>query len=128
MMPIDQLAIMLTGVSAAWILNGPEGRARRYACLIGLAGQPFWFWSTWSHGQWGMFIVTAGFTLAYLRGVWLTWIRPRIGEMGIFFNRSALWIGAHYSPANRRWCINVVPCTTFWLTLPSGNVPERAKL
>lgn len=127
-MPIDQLAIMLTGVSAAWILNGPEGGYRRYACLIGLAGQPFWFWSTWSHGQWGMFIVTAGFTLAYLRGVWLTWIRPRIGDFGLFFNRSALWMGAHYSPANRRWCINVLPCTTFWLTLPGGNVPERVKL
>lgn len=76
-MPLDQLIIAITGVSAAWILNGPEGPARRYACLIGLAGQPFWFWSTWTHGQWGMFIVTAGFTLAYLRGLWTLWLRPR---------------------------------------------------
>jgi hypothetical protein len=29
---------------------------------------------------------------------------------GLIFNKGALWIGAHYSPFNRRWCINVLPC------------------
>lgn len=75
-MPLDQLAIMLTGVISAWVL----------------------------------------------------WVRPCIGDMGILFNRSALWIGAHYSPDNQRWCINILPCATVWITLPGGNVPERAKL
>ena len=126
-MSIDQFMIMLTGVTAAWMLNGPETPARRWACLVGLVGQPFWFWSTWTHGQWGMLIVTAGFTLAYLRGAWLTWLRPRIGAMGAFVNWRSWWIGAHYSPNNRRWCVNVLPCITVWLTLPGGNEPNRAK-
>jgi len=128
MMPLDQLAIMLTGVISAWVLNAPTERVRRWGCIIGLIGQPAWFWSTWSHAQWGMLAVTVGYTAAFLRGVWVMWVRPRIGDMGMFFNCSALWIGAHYSPANQRWCINVLPCTTVWLTLPGGNVPERAKL
>lgn len=35
---------------------------------------------------------------------------------GLLYNPGALWIGAHYSPANRRWCINLVPCFTVWYT------------
>jgi hypothetical protein len=31
--------------------------------------------------------------------------------------------GAHYSPANRRHCINLVPCLTVWVRLPGGNEP-----
>jgi hypothetical protein len=127
-MPLDQLAIMLTGVISAWVLNAPGVRVRRWGCIIGLIGQPAWFWSTWSHAQWGMFAVTVGYTAAFLRGVWVLWVRPRIGNMGILFNRSALWVGAHYSPANRRWCVNVLPCATAWFTLPGGTPPDRAKL
>jgi hypothetical protein len=128
MMPIDQLVIALTGVISAWVLNSPTERVRRWGCIIGLIGQYFWFQSTWSHAQWSMFAVTVGYTVAFMRGFWVLWLRPRIGDMGFLFNRSAWWIGAHYSPTNKRWCINVLPCTTLWLTLSGGNIPERAKL
>ena len=26
--------------------------------------------------------------------------------IGVLYNKHALWVGAHYSPANKRWCIN----------------------
>jgi hypothetical protein len=42
---------------------------------------------------------------------------------GVLFRWSSLWIGAHWSPGNRRWCINVVPFVTFWVTLKGGKVP-----
>jgi hypothetical protein len=42
---------------------------------------------------------------------------------GWLFRPGSLWIGAHWSKANRRWCINFVPCVTFWIVLPGGNVP-----
>lgn len=42
---------------------------------------------------------------------------------GILFRIGSLWIGAHYSPHNRRWCINVLPCVTLWITLKGGNTP-----
>ena len=45
---------------------------------------------------------------------------------GWLFNAGALWIGAHYSPSNRRWCINLVPGLTVWITLPGGLPPDRA--
>ncbi len=62
--------IALTGVVAAWVNQDPRGRVRRWACVVGLIGQPFWFYSTITAGQWGTFAVTVGYTVAYLRGIW----------------------------------------------------------
>lgn len=46
--------------------------------------------------------------------------RPRVG---LLFRLSSFWIGAHWSPYNRRWCINPLPFVTFWIALPGGRVP-----
>lgn len=48
-------------------------------------------------------------------------------RFGILFNKGAIWLGGHYSPFNRRWCINLVPCVTIWFTLRDGKAPQRAK-
>lgn len=66
---IEQLVIALTGVLAAWVNQDLNGRVRRWGCVIGLLGQPFWFYATFTASQWGMFAVTVGYTLAFLRGL-----------------------------------------------------------
>lgn len=45
---------------------------------------------------------------------------PRIG---VLFRLGSLWVGVHYSSANRRFCINFVPCVTVWITLRGGIAP-----
>ena len=45
-------------------------------------------------------------------------------RVGLKIQRGALWLGAHYSPYNRRWCINIVPCVTLWVALKGGKVPH----
>lgn len=47
-------------------------------------------------------------------------------KAGVLFNGGAMWIGFHWSPFNRRWCINLLPCLTFWVALKDGKPPERA--
>lgn len=42
---------------------------------------------------------------------------------GLLFNKGSLWVGAHYSKHNRRWCINLIPCCTVWVTLKGGVKP-----
>lgn len=42
---------------------------------------------------------------------------------GIRFRWGSCWLGAHWSSANRRLCINLVPCVTFWIVGPGGVVP-----
>ncbi len=49
-------------------------------------------------------------------------------KAGLLFNKSAAWLGVHYSPYNKRWCINLLPFVTIWITKCDGKVPEKAKL
>lgn len=44
-------------------------------------------------------------------------------KFGFIVRPGSFWIGAHWSKHNRRWCINLVPCVTFWVTLPGGKTP-----
>jgi hypothetical protein len=44
-------------------------------------------------------------------------------KAGFLFNHRAWWVGVHYSPHNKRWCINALPMFTVWVCRPGGNVP-----
>lgn len=44
-------------------------------------------------------------------------------KCGLLFRLGSFWMGAHWSPYNRRWCINPLPCVTFWVALPGGKTP-----
>jgi len=48
-------------------------------------------------------------------------------NMGLLFNSGSAWIGCHYSEYNRRYCINIVPFITLWITKRGGNVPSKEK-
>lgn len=48
-------------------------------------------------------------------------------RFGFKFQPGGLWIGAHYSPYNKRVCINIVPCLTVWVCFPGGKTPEESK-
>jgi hypothetical protein len=48
-------------------------------------------------------------------------------KAGVLFRIGSLWIGAHYSPYERRWCINFVPCLTLWVCLKGGRPPLLAE-
>lgn len=45
---------------------------------------------------------------------------------GMLFRWGSAWVGAHFSPYNRRWCINVLPCVTVWIALPGGKSPGES--
>lgn len=73
-MGIDQLAIALLGAAAVWLSQCRSDGARRWACIFGLLGQPFWFYASWTSGQWGVFAASILYTLAWLRGIWVHWL------------------------------------------------------
>jgi hypothetical protein len=74
---IDQLGIALCGVTAIFLTQSRSEKARRYACLFGLAGQPFWFYSAWVAQQPGVLFIAALYTVAWARGVWHHWLQNR---------------------------------------------------
>ena len=46
-------------------------------------------------------------------------------KFGILVQKGGLWVGVHYSPYNRRYCINLIPGITIWVALPGGKTPGQ---
>jgi len=44
-------------------------------------------------------------------------------EIHFLVRKGSLWVGAHWSRANRRWCINLIPCCTICIVLKGGQRP-----
>lgn len=73
---ISQLMIALLGLTAVFLTQQSNFRLKRYACLLGLAGQPFWFYATYTAEQWGIFALSFFYTYAWALGVYNNWIKP----------------------------------------------------
>ena len=68
--------IAVLGAAAAWLSQERRLSWRRWACIFGMLGQPAWSYAAWQAQQWGIFIVTVIYAAAWMRGVWVYWIRP----------------------------------------------------
>ncbi len=73
---IAQLGIACTGVTAIFLTQSTSKHVQRYACLFGIAGQPFWVWSAIEAHQWGILALTSLYAFAWGKGVWLHWLKP----------------------------------------------------
>ena len=73
-MVLDQLGILLTGVIAVWLTQHKRESWRRWACIFGLLGQPFWFYAAWKAEQWGILAISTLYTYAWARGIWTYWL------------------------------------------------------
>lgn len=72
---MEQIGIALFGVLAIVLTQSRCAHRRRWACIAGMLGQPFWYWSAWHAGQMGVLFVSVLYTLAWGRGIWQHWIR-----------------------------------------------------
>lgn len=72
---IGQLGIGLPGLTAIYFTQQPRAHLRRYACLFGLASQPFWFLTTIPNGQWGVVALNVVYTWLWGRSVYRLWVR-----------------------------------------------------
>lgn len=72
---MEQFGIALFGVTAIWLSQDRRESWRRWACIFGLCGQPFWFWAAISAEQWGIVLLCALYTWSWARGVRAHWLR-----------------------------------------------------
>lgn len=72
---IEQAIILTFSVFAIYLANDPRPNWRRFACIVGLLGQPAWFYASWKGQQYGVFIASFFFTFAWLRGFYNFWIK-----------------------------------------------------
>lgn len=73
---IDQIGIAVTGTVAVFLTQSTRPERRRYACLFGIVGQPFWFYSTYHAQQWGTLFICLIYATAWLKGLWTHWLIP----------------------------------------------------
>ena len=72
---IEQVGIAVFGVAAIWLSQDSRESWRRWACVCGLVGQPFWFYATWKAGQWGIFLLCFIYAYSWARGIRTYWWR-----------------------------------------------------
>lgn len=76
---MTQFALAFFGLTAMWLAMGRDPRGRRWAPIVGLCGQPAWLVASWEAGQWGMFIVSVGYTILWLdvarKQWWALWTK-----------------------------------------------------
>jgi len=44
---------------------------------------------------------------------------------GTLVQKGGWWIGVHYSPNEKRYCLNLLPCLTIYWVMPGGYLPIR---
>jgi hypothetical protein len=71
---IQATILVLSGL-AIWLVGHRSASVRRWGYVAGLAGQPFWLWTTWNAGQWGLLVLSIWYTWAWTRGVINFWIK-----------------------------------------------------
>lgn len=70
---MTQLFIAMFGLTAIILAMGNDPCSRKWAPVIGLAGQPFWFMATVPTEQYGMVALCVAYTLVYIRACWMNW-------------------------------------------------------
>lgn len=78
---IAQIFLALFGVTAIWLSQDNRPHIYRWASVLGLAGQPFWFYAAYTGEQWGIFVLSIFYTIAWAKGFYIFWIKPK--KMGI---------------------------------------------
>lgn len=72
---MEQIFIALTGVVAIYLTQQDKHTHwKKYACIFGLLGQPFWFYSAYTSEQWGIFILCIFYTYSWFIGFRNNWL------------------------------------------------------
>lgn len=74
---ISQIAIIVLCMSASWLVNDHRPHIARFGPVLGLASEPFWFYTTYTHHQWGIFASAFVYTFSWSRGFYNHWIRAK---------------------------------------------------
>jgi len=69
-MDFCQVAIFVLSIAAGMLVTFKQDDIRRWGYVVGLASEPFWFWSAYDAGQWGIFGVCVMWTIVWAVGVW----------------------------------------------------------
>lgn len=67
---IAQVCIFTLGVLSIILI----AQKNKWGFVCGLATQPFWYYTTYVHGQWGIFFLNIAYTVSWTYGIF-KWFR-----------------------------------------------------
>lgn len=67
-----QMGLAFFGVLAVYLAQSKDPQKRKWASIVGMAGQPFWFIEATGPG---MLLVVTLYTLVWAQGIWNHWIK-----------------------------------------------------
>jgi len=70
MKDFTQIFIAALGIPAIVLIGRKNRRLRKWGYIFGLAGQPFWVWSSYAAGQWGILILSVLYFFCWGEGLW----------------------------------------------------------
>ena len=72
---LSQILILMTGGVAVYLSQQGNDNLKRFACIFGAIGQPFWWYSTLQAEQYGMFALTLLYTYSWCLGIYNNWVK-----------------------------------------------------
>lgn len=64
---VSQAFILFFGLGAIFMISCLKNK---WGNVIGLIHQPFWYFTTWYHGQWVLFLMSLVYTIIWSVGIW----------------------------------------------------------
>jgi nicotinamide riboside transporter PnuC len=64
---IAQIGVFIFGVLGIFLV----ARKNKWGFVFGLLAQPFWLITSYTHGQWGVFLVTIFYTGSWFYGIYV---------------------------------------------------------
>lgn len=71
---IEQFFIAITELIAIYLMQSEKYTDRKYASVFGLLAQPFWGYASYTHNQWGSFIIGILFCWIWIKSFKYYWI------------------------------------------------------
>jgi len=65
--------IAVFGLGSIWMAMSQSPGQRKWAPIVGLAGQPFWAWFAWQSQGWGLGALVLAYTAVYINGIRVQW-------------------------------------------------------
>lgn len=72
---IDDIAIPVFGLTGVTLALSDSPVCRKWAPIIGMAGQYFWIHSSYTHQLWGMLIANIMYTASWGYGIYVQWVK-----------------------------------------------------
>lgn len=98
-----QFSLAIFGLTALWMATGRNERARLWAPVVGLLGQPAWLAFAWQAQAWGLFVLSLAYTAVYVRAAW----RPGDRESFHVFSLLGVYWAKRYRAPGSMWYAHI---------------------